>query len=102
MEGSEPTVAPLAFINMCSIFGNGNILHGEELLRKIANRLIHARSKHPTFAEGVYQGLSRITEEHEELVHAVEHETPERQFDEDLDVIATAVRFANREYDIAC
>ncbi len=97
----ELAVPPLSFIRMCSIFGNGDILHGEELLRRIADRLIHARTKHPEFAVGVYQGLSRITDEHEELVHAVEKETPERQFDEDLDVIATAVRFANREYDAA-
>ena len=89
-----------SFIRICSVVGNGDILKGEALLRKIAERLIHARNKHPIFAEGVYQGLSRITDEHEELVYAVERETQERQFDEDLDVIATAIRFANGEYDL--
>ena len=92
-------VAPMSFIRICSVFGDGDILEGEKLIRKIADRLIHARSKHPVYAEGVYQGLSRITDEHEELVHAVEHETTQRQFDETLDVIATCVRFANREYE---
>ena len=93
-------VAQLSFVRVCKILGNGNIVHGKLLLWKIAYRLLHARSKHPIFAEVVYQGLGRITSEHEELVYAVEHETPERQFDEDLDVIATAIRFANKEYEI--
>ncbi|MBQ9407225.1 MAG: hypothetical protein IJU37_10895 [Desulfovibrio sp.] len=88
----------MSFIRICAIFGNGDILAGEKLLRAIANRLLHARAKHPVFAEGVYQGLSRITSEHDELVRAVEHETPERQQDEVLDVLATSVRFANKEY----
>ena len=97
---ADEGVTQLSFERVCKIFGNGDILHGKQLLLRIADKLIHARSKHPEFAIGVYQGLSRITSEHEELVFAVEHETIDRQFDEDLDVIATAVRFANKEYEV--
>ena len=99
MEGKPNELPPVSLIRFRSIFGNGDHLKGEKLLRAIAERLLHARLQHPVYAEGVYQGLSRITDEHEELVHAVEHETPQRQFDEALDVIATCVRFANREYE---
>ena len=90
--------ADMSFSRICSILGNGNVSAGIALAGKLAERLTFARTKHPVFAEGVYQGLGRITGEYEELVHAVEHETCDRQFDEVLDVIVTAIRFANREY----
>ncbi len=78
--------------------GNGYSVSGVGLLKKIVLRLRHARDKHPVFAQNVYHCLGVITAEHEELVYAVEYETSERQQDETLDVIATAIRFANEEY----
>ena len=44
------------------------------------------------FAEGKYHALGVIGAEYEELVRAVERETPERVRDEALDVAVTALR----------
>ena len=58
---------------------------GEKALAALMQRLSEARVKHPVFAEGKYHALGV-------LVHAVEHETPERIRDEALDVAVTALR----------
>lgn len=65
---------------------------GEQALVALMQRLSEARGKHPVFAEGKYHALGVIGEEYRELVHAVEHETPERICDEALDVAVTALR----------
>jgi len=65
----------------------------------IIERLEHARREHPEFAVGKYQALGVILGEVEELIHAVEHESETRALNEALDVAATAIRFANREYE---
>lgn len=83
------------------VFGNGDELKGFALLHSLTMRLIHARNKHPLFAEGAAQALGVIGAEYEELVHAVEHETPERQIDEALDVAVTAIRMVNGEHKTA-
>ena len=51
---------------------------GEKALVALMQRLSEARGKHPVFAEGKYHALGVIGGEYRELVHAVEHETPER------------------------
>lgn len=96
---NRPAPADEQFMRICGIVGNGNPLKGELLLKAIADRLLHARGKHPRFAESARQALSNIAEEFDELVEAVHHETEQRQFDEALDVIATCVRFANKEHE---
>lgn len=65
---------------------------GEQALAALMQRLSEARGKHPVFAEGKYHALGVIGGEYRELVHAVEHETPERIRDEALDVAVTALR----------
>ena len=74
------------------ILGNGNVQSGHGLMAALAKRMGEARKKHPVFAEGKYHALGVIGEEYRELVHAVEHETPERICDEALDVAVTALR----------
>lgn len=64
----------------------------DDPLGVLMQRLSEARGKHPVFAEGKYHALGVIGEEYRELVHAVEHETPERICDEALDVAVTALR----------
>lgn len=68
------------------------------VLEAIVQRVAWAREKHPVFAEGAFHALGIIKDEFEELEHAVEHESRERQVDEALDVIATCVRFILGEH----
>lgn len=70
----------------------------ESLKLAIAERLAHAREKHPVFAEGAFHALGIIKDEFDELEHAVEHESRQRQVDEALDVIATCIRFVLGEH----
>lgn len=74
------------------ILGNGSVRSGRGLTAALAKRMGEAREKHPVFAEGKYHALGVIGEEYRELVHAVEHESPERIRDEALDVAVTALR----------
>lgn len=79
-------------------FGNGNEAKGRAIMQAIALRLEQARDKHPLYAEGPYHALGVIGSEFHELEKAVHHETPAREKDEALDVIATLVRFLGEEY----
>lgn len=79
-------------------FGNGKINRGGIIAAQIAIRLKEARKKHPVFAESRRAALRVIEAEMQELVTAVWSESQERQIDEALDIIATAIRFINREF----
>lgn len=85
--------------NMLTTLGNGSKEIGYARLVEICERLIHARAKHSWDGYNKKDGFNAIFGEFEELGLAVRIETPERQHDEALDVIATAIRFANREFD---
>ena len=74
---------------------------GHGLITALAKRMGEARGKHPVFAEGRYHALGVIGEEYRELVHAVEHESPERIRDEALDVAVTALRLWLGEHEEA-
>ena len=74
------------------ILGNGSVQAGMAIIAALARRMAEARKKHPVFAEGKYHALGVIGAEYEELVRAVERETPERVRDEALDVAVTALR----------
>ena len=74
------------------LLGNGGQRDGMAIIAALARRMAEARKKHPVFAEGKYHALGVIGGEYRELVHAVEHETPERIRDEALDVAVTALR----------
>lgn len=83
------------------ILGNGSLKSGRVLTAALAKRMGEAREKHPVFAEGRYHALGVIGEEYRELVHAVEHESPERIRDEALDVAVTALRLWLGEHEEA-
>lgn len=83
------------------ILGKGSVKSGRVLTAALAKRMGEARGKHPVFAEGRYHALGVIGEEYRELVHAVEHETPERIRDEALDVAVTALRLWLGEHEEA-
>ena len=74
------------------LLGNGGQRDGMAIIAALARRMAEARKKHPVFAEGKYHALGVIGAEYEELVRAVERETPERVRDEALDVAVTALR----------
>ena len=74
------------------LLGNGGQRGGAVMIAALARRMEEARKKHPVFAEGKYHALGVIGAEYEELVRAVERETPERVRDEALDVAVTVLR----------
>lgn len=80
------------------IWGNGNPCNGFKLFEAVTKRLEYAREKHPEFAGHKIKAIGVIKDELDELEKATLFETEAREFDEALDVIATALRFANREY----
>lgn len=82
-----------------NIMGNGTTDKGYLLFQNICRRLVHAREKHPEFAKDALEGSAVIANELMELDYAIRNESEQRQFDEALDVIATAIRFANREFE---
>lgn len=80
------------------VLGNGNASRGRVLLLAITTRLAEARLKHPDWQDkGLYWALGVIGNEYHELEHAVLEESEQRQLDEALDVIVTAIRFVNSE-----
>lgn len=90
---------PVSFSRCMLVLGNGDELKGYQLLDRFIWRLLHARDKHPKFAEGKYHALGVIASEYRELKHAVERESDERAYDEALDVMVTAFRFVAGEHE---
>lgn len=84
-------------IDAMTILGNGDIEQGKRLLVALAERLAHARTRHPVFAVGMPEAWVVVHDEMHEVAMAIANETPERVQDELLDVLATAVRFYNGE-----
>lgn len=71
---------------------------GMPFIRALADRIRHARSKHPTFAENARHGSFVVQRECLELIKACAHETRERERDEALDVATTAFRHWKGEW----
>lgn len=65
---------------------------GEPFVIALADRIHHARSKHPVFADSAKQAAFAVQGESIELITASCHETRDRQMDEALDVATTAYR----------
>lgn len=74
---------------------------GEPFVLALADRIHHARTKHPTFAENARDGSFVVQRECLELIKACAHETREREQDEALDVATTAFRHWKGEWDYA-
>ena len=87
-------------LEMELIIGNGSAAAGHRLIEDIARRVSEARRKHPVIAEGKYHALGVIGEEYQEVVQAVEKETPDRVYQELLDLITTSIRAANGEHEV--
>lgn len=99
MRQDCPDYQDADFSSMLAIWGNGNANTGFALFFAVTMRLVHARTKHPLYAEGRFQALGVIGAEYEELVQAVENESAYRQQEEAKDVIATCLRFLNSEHE---
>ena len=100
LEKRDP-VDPLAgadYSAMLAVIGAGDPFRGLGLLQAVVARLIHARAKHEKFAASPLEAAAMVGSECGELCEAVLRETPERQFDEALDIIATAIRFCGKEW----
>ena len=68
------------------------------LFRRLLRALDRAEDLHPVFAEGVYQGLGRVSEELGELAQSVNHrESGDRIEAEALDLLVTAWRFCRKD-----
>ena len=79
--------------------GDGDANSGREFCAALAKRLIHARRKHPRYARSNFHALGVIVSEYDELCRAVHSEPEARQYDEALDVAATATRFCLKEWE---
>lgn len=90
----------LGWRRICELLGNGCFRRGKMIAQEIAMRVGEAREKHPDWAgAGPYYALGAIGAEYQEFQYAVEKESPERQHDEALDVVATCVRFLGGEHE---
>ena len=96
--GSAAILAGADYTAMLAVIGNGDPFRGLGLLQAIVARLIHARAKHEKFTASPLEAAAVIGSECGKLCEAVLRETPERQFDEALDVVATAIRFCGKEW----
>ena len=71
-----------------------------ELFFKLGKALVRAERLHPIFAEGVYQGIGRLSEEMGEISHAANRgESIERLESEAMDMLVVAWRFARKDYE---
>lgn len=91
------------YVEILRVLGNSDQQKGLELLTKIYQRILYARDCHKWGRDGeIYSRLlayMALEGEVKEYQHACHMETVHREFDEILDVIAVAIRIANREYE---
>lgn len=82
------------------IFGDGDLQKGAEIIAEIADRLKHARGKHPwpRDAKNIPSAAKVVRDEAIELFQAAIYETPDRAHDEAKDVAATSIRFLGKEW----
>ena len=83
-----------------------NVLQGMDgdrnidLFLKLGTALVRAEKLHPVFAEGVYQGIGRLSEEMGEISRAANRgESIERLESEAMDMLVVAWRFARKDYE---
>ena len=69
------------------------------IMSDFLTRLKEAEKKHPVFAEGPYQALGVLAEEQGEVTRAItKDEGDERIYDEALDLLVVAWRFARGDW----
>lgn len=72
-----------------------------DIFGAVEDALKIAEQKHPVFAEGVAQGIGRLSEELGEIAQAVNHgESEERIMSEALDLLVVAWRFYRRDWEV--
>lgn len=81
------------------IIGDGDVARGKAICADLAWRLKHARTKHEWTDKTPFYAVDVVQGEVDELMQAAMFETPERLADEALDVMATATRAYNREWE---
>ena len=70
-----------------------------DLLVKLAERVEAAETKHPSFSDGIYQGVGVIGEEYGELCQALNKgQGEERVMDEAFDLLCVAWRFCRGDW----
>ena len=88
----------ITLIQACKAIGDGNISSGVDIVKRIGDRLRHARGKHPVFATCSVDAKNVVLAEVAEWVDAW-MESKQRQDDEAYDVIATLIRDMRQEYE---
>lgn len=68
--------------------------------QQLFNGVKRAERLHPVFAEGIYQGLGRITEEECELAQAINKQHENRIHEEALDLLVVAFRFCRGDWEM--
>lgn len=66
---------------------------------KLMRHVQRAEKLHPTFGEGIYEAIGKISEEGGELAHAANHnEGEQRIMEEGLDLLCVAWRFVREDW----
>lgn len=89
----------ITLIQACKTIGDGNIASGVDIVKRIGDRLRHARGKHPVFATRREDAQNVVMDEVTEWVNACLLESKQRQDDEAFDIIATLIRDIRQEYE---
>lgn len=96
-------ISGMQLSEIVSEFGNGDIEKGQNLLSDLAHRLKHARAKHGwgkgKETKNYKLAFHSLACEATEWKEAVQEETPERAYEEALDILAVAIRIAMKEYE---
>lgn len=72
-----------------------------QLYKALLERLYEAETKHPDFADGIYQGAGVIGEEYGEVCQAVnKNQGNDRIMDEALDLLCVVWRFCRGDWRI--
>lgn len=80
---------------------NENDFKNIDIFGDLEEALKIAEQKHPVFAEGVAQGIGRLSEELGEIAQAVNHCEPEKRImSEALDLLVVAWRFYRRDWEV--
>lgn len=101
-DGCAAMPGTLSELEQMRILGNGKSGAGYELLYTIVRALHRGRRLHPTFAEGKYEAIGKVTAEVGELVRAVDKgEGTSREKAEIVDSIVVLIRMWLNEHEVA-
>ena len=66
---------------------------------KLMRHVQRAEQLHPTFGEGIYEAIGKISEEAGEIAHACNHgEGEQRIMEEGMDLLCVAWRFVREDW----